>query len=483
MSVGNNNGGIVDITNVGKNLFVQTIPLLRSNMGLIEKSEYLDSVNLVAPKVTESFCHTFYRIVGLPVISSNKTDFYNPGHYGSEDTTDEELRRLIIDKSQDQELLKLEYIREVVNDANYKQFNNKDNLNYKFEIISNPIKTNLLNKDKKCFEYDSQDDNKSRTNSKCQKILRPFKCNSAVVNSIVPVKNKLCAPFVSEENAKIIGSKLHRTYLEYIARMRFGLDVSNNSEDNAYKEELMNTITDNGVAGLFQENVVSLTNIESYFVNQLIISFIDVCKQARGAILDNQKIIRQVISNYGSSPKTQLDLIQSLIKLKEQEKAKKDLILSQLPSASQEDNITLRNPISCPISNCFISLVQNDVSLIEKQIQELNNQKALTLQAYDSINSDVCYILGEHIGIGIVDVLAVILSLWLLPQEQLVSLFDISSFERLYRNNYLRNEIVTKRYNQNKEPLVPISDVIQSIDGIVYNLLDFASDIIEGQNI
>ena len=35
------------------------------------------------PVINESYCHAFYRILGLPVVSPNLNDFYNTGYFSN----------------------------------------------------------------------------------------------------------------------------------------------------------------------------------------------------------------------------------------------------------------------------------------------------------------------------------------------------------------------------------------------------------------
>lgn len=483
---GIDNGGSVDIEQLGSSLILERIPKQRSRMDMIENSDYLNSINQNLPKVQESFCHTFYRILGLPVINKDRSDFYNPGFLGNEDSTEQTERRENINKAQDSNLLKQEYLREINCDTNYKNFNNaNDNLTYKLDTISYPIKINILNKNSQPFDVDPQEDfieNREKF-QKTKKILRPFKCNAGICGTVTPIQLSLCAPFIAEQNAVVLNNKLSRTYLEYVCMIRFGLDVTNNSVDNKYKQQIQDTIENNyGSSGVFQEGINALTEIEAYIVGQLILSFVDMCKQVRSAIVDNQQVIRQINANYGSDPKLQLDLIQNIIKIKEQEKATKELILSQIPTNSQQDQTPLRNPVSCPLGNTFIAMVQNDLKRIEREIQELNNRKEESMRAFDSINKNIYYIIGENTGLGMLDITAIMISFWLISQEKLLAMLDGYSFKRMYRTQYLRNKTVKDRYEATEysNSQINIEDVISEIDKNVYNLLDFASNIIEG---
>ena len=73
--------------------------------------------------------------------------------------------------------------------------------------------------------------------------------------------------------------------------------------------------------------------------------------------------------------------------------------------------------------------------------------------------------------------IALMMSFWLLPQDQLLSMLDNESFNRLYLNTALRNSFVESR-NTSKKASHDISIVINSMDKIVLSLLMIASEII-----
>src|SRR5690606_34115527 len=157
---------------------------VRSNIHLQEGDTSSDQTNSKDPfpPLPESFCHTFFRILGLPVLHKNKVEFYNPGFYGTEDTKDEKTRRSKIDTAQDPNLIIFEKKREQVCNDNNLAFNSSDSkIKYRLEMMQSPLPINMLDPtagfdpllpDKKQIidNYPNRVDFK-----KVAKILRPFK--------------------------------------------------------------------------------------------------------------------------------------------------------------------------------------------------------------------------------------------------------------------------------------------------------------------
>jgi hypothetical protein len=72
------------------------------------------------------------------------------------------------------------------------------------------------------------------------------------------------------------------------------------------------------------------------------------------------------------------------------------------------------------------------------------------------------------------------LGFWLISQEELVSMFDEESFNRLVRDPSLYSDIVQERL-ENEAPLVPIADVMQSYDKNVALILKLAGSVVESE--
>ena len=493
----------IDIIGIGKSLILDQIGSIRSNLNLLEgdtvSEQKQSSQNF--PPVAESYCHAFYRILGLPVIHGNKVDFYNPGYYGDEDTQEDIEKRLKVDTSvQDFDLSMFEMRREQICNENHLAFNNANlKIEYRLEMMKAPMPINMLDPSPNFdpFSLDVKQINanfpKRNKFKNIGKILRPFKCVSYLVNNVVPSTNRVCAPFIVKNGT--LNKTLTCTYLEFVSRVRFSSDVKRFGDSDLYKSlktqiGALNDSAGSNILSDFAATINSFTDVETYIFLQLFISFVSICIKVKETRIKNQDLGNQLYNklyNTGENAsidktgKIQLGYIDRQIDQKKRERAEKSIILGQLPASGVGlDGIRLSNPINCITNNTFVSLVQGDINNVNNQIKELEQQKNNQLAMFNSINDSSFYVVGEVTGMGLIDAICLMMSFWLLPQDQLLSMLDSSSFNRLYREPKLHNAAVEKRKSGNY--MVAMSEVIKSMDKIVFNLLKIASNIVSSGN-
>jgi len=489
----------IDVSDIGNKLILQQIKPLRSNFNLRESDTETNAIKMALPwhPMIESYCHTFYRILGLPVINKSKNGFYNPGFLGDEDTSEEVERRAAIDGDQDTDLLQWERTREQMCSDNLLLFDNAETkLDYRLEMMKSPIDVNMLDQklsdpfapDKEEIELNFKDREKFK---KVGKILRPFKCTPYITENIEPSSNKICAPFVPADSAVIHNNKLTQTYLELVCRSRFAMDTNKyNDASDLFKTSLIDQMKKLNLLDKFQENISALSDVEAYIFLQLFSSFVSVCIKVKETRISNIKLANEIYAkiylsgeevSVNSSGTIEINSIDKQIAAKKQEKATRDFILAQIPTGGEYiDGIKLSNPINCALNHTFVSLLQNDVSSIDKDIEDLEQQKNNQLKLFNNINQTSFYVLGEVCGIGLIDIMVLMMSFWLLPQDQLLGLLDGPSFERLYRETSLHNTTVESRksYSGYYYSNISISYSIGSMDKLVLNLLNTATDIV-----
>ncbi len=158
--------------------------------------------------------------------------------------------------------------------------------------------------------------------------------------------------------------------------------------------------------------------------------------------------------------------------------AEKDIILSYLPTTIS--STPLMKTINCPLNGTFIKLVQNDFLNVKKEIDELNKKKLNMQTLFNKINKNAYYVLGEVTGIGLLDISAIMLALWMIPQESLLAMFDGQSFTRLYREPSLRNSVVKQRYDSTGDgnSSISITQAMKTFDKTVNIILNSCGDII-----
>lgn len=480
----------LDYLNISKNLILRNINSIRSNFQFNENQDNTEPN--ILPPMKESYCHAFFRILGLPVISADKTKFYNPGFYGNEIGQIEVERRNAIDRNQDQNLFTLETAREFINYGNGLKFEaNSTKYQYRFDLLKQPISVNLITENKGPFDYDQQiDEVSSRTVHKpVQKILRPFKCVPNLTNKVIPATNMICAPFVNEANSKLRNSVLTKPYLEFVARIRLSKDITSNTTENTLSQALSKKIEDlniESVLSSFSNSIKDLSVLELYIIEQLFITLIDACNK----INKERKSAQELIAKMESRLKNEdikftnegivFDTLEKWIQERQEKIAAKELLLSQIPGFKIAGIGNLNNKIPCILTNSFIELVQPDLENLKKELDALNKEKNKRVTAFNSLNSELFYLIGEVNGLGLIDVLAMMLSFWLISAEELVSMFDDESFNRLIKEPSLYSSVVENRRNNSSPPLA-ISKVMESFDKNVTLILKLADSIVESE--
>lgn len=496
----------IDVVQISNDLILGQVKNLRSNKHLQEGDSSSDQTlgGQSFPTLIESYCHTFYRIVGLPVISANKVDFYNPGYFGSEDTSEEEERRKKIDSNQDNTLLEFERKREQVCNDNLLAFENANTkLDYRIDMMQAPI--NIIMLDQKQSDPFAPDKKQITLNfpnrfkfKHVAKVLRPFKCTPWITNSIVPESKKICAPFVPSQDAVVLSTQLTSQYMEFVARIRFSSDVNKNGNSALY-ESIISQLSDLAKTftqlSQFISNISAFNDVEAYVFYQMFVAFVSVCLGIKEQRSSNINLAKEIYTNiYLTKQNISVDQsgnykfgqLDQQIDEKKKEKLLRSFIFAQMPVNSEfNDGVQTQNPINCVLNTSFIRFIQGDMSRLDNEIKELEQQKNNQLSMFDKIISETFYLLGEINGIGLVDIMAIMMALWLLPQKEFLAMFDGKSFERLYREHALRNSTVESRYSSTKTGYASISigDSIKSMDKLVLNLLMIASDIIESTNI
>jgi hypothetical protein len=318
---------------------------------------------------------------------------------------------------------------------------------------------------------------------KVSKILKPFKCVPNIINTIEPTSNQICAPFVGEQTQ--YKKPLSKPYLELVARIRFCSDITKNSKTNIYKQTTQTIITQllPNIDQTLLDSISSLSEIETYIFLQIFISFISACNKIKNEYDSNRKLGNEIYNMLEKEVSVQdesysYDSIDKQLSAKKSEKIIREVVFGYIPiKQTVVDGLGLVNPINCLLNDTFIKTIQGDVERINKEIAELEQKKASQMKLFNSINDSYFYLYGEVSGIGLLDIMAIMMSFWLIPQDHLLGFFDEQSFERLYLETSLQNDTVKSR---KEGTTVGISKSLNSLDKMVYSLLSIASNILVG---
>jgi hypothetical protein len=486
----------IDPLKISKTLILQDINNIRSNNQLNENPDRSDPNPL--PPRKESYCHAFYRILGLPVIAADKIRFYNPGYDGGDTTGDEQTRRLSIDGSQDQVLKVLEGIRENVNYENTLNFEGVETkLTYRFEMLQNPMKINMLDENKGAFDSDVQTDFVDARGifKPARKILRPFKCVPALTNNIMPITNIIAAPFVNENSAKLRNVSLNKSYIEFVARVRFSKDIKSVTANDPLIKALQNNIntitsgyTSTKISNSFNENIQDLSILELYIVEKMLSSLFNICnktfEEKRKALEIVARLSTQLDSESVSAQQNEIkfDTLNKWIDDRNARIDGMDLILSQIPNYTIPGVGSINNPMKSPLIASFIELVQPEIVQLRSEVDQLNSEKQKRIKLFNSINSELFYIIGEINGLGLIDIIAMMLAFWLITPEELLGLFDEPSFVRLYRDPSLHIDAVESRF-QARASSITIEQSITALDKTIMSLLQISEELIEASSV
>jgi len=482
----------IDPIEISKKLILRDINGIRSNLQLKDKTDPKEKIPFAPMK--ESYCHAFYRILGLPVISADKTRFYNPGYSGmNSSSSDEAANRKAIDDNQDPGLLIMEGIRESTTYNNTNSFNNvATKIQYRLELIQYPIKINIINKDIEAFKMDQQmDEVAKRTKYKpTRKILRPFKCTPGITNNILPVTNNICAPFMNDDDTSIRDVSLNKPYLEFVARIRFSKDIRSKTESNKLIEALKANISSfnndelSKMSTEFNNTLKGLSALELYIIEKMLTTLYYICKKTyeeKGKASNIVERLQSLLEGESiSSQKNEIrfDTLDKWIKERQSKIDEMELILSQIPNYSIPGIGLVSNPIKNPLISSFIEFIQPEINTLKKEVNELNAEKQKRLSLFNSINSELFYMIGEVNGLGLIDIIVMMLSFWLIKPEELLAMFDEPSFERLYNNTQLRVDIVEARKSSGVSK-VSIAKAMGALDKTISTLLEISEALIE----
>ena len=442
-----------------------------------------DTTELDNSNMHESHCHAFFRMLGLPVISS-AGKFYNPGYYGKQMSVDRDKIKNI-NNNQHSNLLRIEKNRESIAFENGETFlaGNDASIQYKINMLQYPRKLNVMKENIGPFAVDEQIEIvKNRTsNGQVTHILRPFKCNpsiAAVNKMLIPQKN-FAAPFYENTTTDEIYT-YEKTYLETVCRIR--LAPQSTLENNDFVNELKDQLSVVQISGqnIF-ENVLNNQNvIEIYISNIMFGVFVQTVLQYALKINEYRALATKLSINTDITTK-----LSNKINALTQNINYYDAARAFIPTdvVNNKGHLVSSNNLHPGIMLSDLMYILDSPSRqLRKELESAKMQRQRHRKEFEEITKDRFYFSGEVMGLGSIDIIAMMLSFWTISKENLVGMLDDSAFNRLYdgrRNRTLRNEAVEARKSGTN---VSIETVISKFDEAVYNLLALADSIIEYSN-
>ena len=433
--------------------------------------------------MNESHCHTFYRMLGLPIISSFNT-FYNPGYYGKQMFVDKDKIKKIND-NQHLGLVGDEEIRERIAFENGERFlgGNATATQYKIDMLQYPRKLNIMKEDIGPFESDSQFEiilNRVE-NQISYHILRPFKCNASIAapSKILVAKKNFAAPFY--ENTTTNETNIYeKTYLETICKIRFATKAT--IKNNEFIDNLKNELAAVQINGqnLFESVLNNQNVIEIYITNIMFGVFVQTILQYSLKINEYSSLATKLSLNADVATK-----LSNKIKTLKENISYYDAARAFIPTDVVDNKghlVSSNNLHPGIILSDLMLILDSPAKQLRTELENATTQQQRHRKEFEEITKERFYFSGEVLGLGSIDIMAMMLAFWIIPQDHLVGMLDESSFNRLYegrRNKNLKNEVVEARKSG---ATINIEEVIGKFDEAVYNLLALADSIIEYSN-
>lgn len=446
----------------------------------------------------ESRCHTFYRMIGLPVVDKDG-NMYNPGFDKKNNSSKENFKRkLKIFNNIDPKLIDLMSQREII----YKNYLNifgkqditasgmalssiqiRDSLSmFKGDKI-NPFDADIKNQsyemNNELLKYeilnlvDTYGNHPSDTIFSRSHILKPFMVDPRIEITVMPSKNFICVPFpeIDTDTAITSSLKLERPYLEQVCRDRFNTN-NNNNELGDFTKTIIDFIKNTNIIKddkllkkVFADKVVNPSD-----ENRFAILFNTI-----RSIIDNLVnyivIVHSVREKYNYYPVpnklgpefgcTTGQIVNNDIYNKPQDK---DLVEKFIKKTVNDLEKSVNNQLdSLKIKNDVVGFVFNDVipdisksgddSKEDIGLKELDKLKAIRDEECEKANEaikNIEIIMGEFSGLGLYDMYAIFTALYAIDKKVLVSLLDDLSFQRMISNKELICEEVNARINGEK---------------------------------
>lgn len=471
-----------------KEKFINPIDSFRSHnapivSGNLNQSELSSSI-----KVQESRAHAFYRMLGLPIIDPDG-NFFNPG-FGQKYDKEEIKRRLdiinsipismkqIVAKREQGSRTRFEFFDKATTDATVfsiamsipkgqRRFTPPVQTSVLSSLNEGPKQTHTITERKEFItsNYKKRDGSEiTNTFSSIDHILAPF-MTDPVINANVDPKSgsasvMIGAPFVDKINLEYEpGKYVKRPGIEFILRLRLRQqNILEQQTDNLGQVdlEMFGSWTEIGrenireIASAITGQVVDeddvskildgAGNVELYTLNDLVKALKGVIHTYRKSIERiaevSSKIIWVPVSNEGGPefgtdvstgfvvPKRFINswtLEQRIRKLQN----KSSIAKRQLEIGENEDDTSLT------FSDFTISEFQNISKIYDEQLQEEQNKRTrLEADASNALRT-IEIIAGEISGLGLVDILAIYISLWSLDISVLLNLIDDTAVQRI----------------------------------------------------
>ena len=464
--------------------FIQPIDNIRSHFnGLVN-----NNTNLNTPQYQESRCHTYYRMIGFPIVDPSNLNFYSPGYDPNLNTDAAGLAR------------NLAIANNIVNNkANYdfvnNQLNPRENIpnmysalwaaksvfaeavylgssyirsfDRQFGSVVNPFALNknqvqlIQERNADIFSF-FDDELQSFVNDKAlnsllssNHLLAPFVTDPRIDSSIRPIKNRIAAPFLFDKSQTKLfsGDYVQRPFIERVISVRFNNSNVMLNTGGQTLQDIINQINNN--PNITDPNLVALGSNpigQAYSSNQVIFqNYYKMVKIVIEELVDQIRQVQDIRQNINFQPipdpklgpesglpantlntaipndpnNTQIE--NQIVQLQQ-----KQIVNDAILDAGLQDGVP--DPGDFAFSN-IDDIVGDSTKNLKKSYQESISS---LMDARDQVGNDgitalqnIEIIMGEFSGIGLIDMIAIQMALWILDPASTLGLIDNRARDRI----------------------------------------------------
>ncbi len=474
----------VDIDKVYQNFIVE-IDKIRSHFSVQNNTIDLKSANSLGSNINvdreaqESRCHAFYRLMGLPVVSSDGKTLYCPG-YDKPNNANNVLNNGKLQTAQNisKELFKLMDVRENV-PRDFLAIFAQQGIDASALALSSVQTRPFVSSLEKEGPFDIQSKNQSHTlsgglgtlikdssgnpptklSSSRLHVLKPFMVDPRIDLSVTPNRYRLCVPFLKDKNETKLTDNvfLKRPFIEKVCRERFSISAKSlviGDHTNAVIENIKNdkSIKDQQlIKAIFETKLVTSEKIQfANYINiirSMLKKLSDSVDNVLPVIACSPTLFNQAKYNWIPIPNVRgpeygcitRDVIQQG-KDPFNTDADKELIYFLY----RQEVITINNKLRAKSKSDLGGFAFDDNEITPDAnssdawgnktlvaIDELKTKrKSITDQANSSLR-EIEIIMGEFSGLGLCDILAISAALWIVDKETLINMLDQTAIDRM----------------------------------------------------
>lgn len=509
------------------NDFISEIDSIRSyvniadNKGLLSNlkentfSKIIGSVK-VSDSPQESRCHAFYRLIGLPIVSDINSTFFNPGFdIDSNKNPDKMTNKFQIIKNISEEmydffLKREEYYSRFVSSTFAKQdlyagLIAMTAYNVGYRKFSDPLKTlDVFDTDNSSQVFvpilkDSNDTLIGEYNVSGSSVLsklrghciKPIMVDPRIDLTVMPSKNKIAVPFVSDKSKTKIAENIFvkRPLLEKVIRDRFSVSdqeskVGEKNQDFILYLKSIDSIQDFSIIQDIYKNNVFRLDEQNAFKNFFFIAnslMVEIVK-AQHDIQSAQSLYSWIPIPNSKGPEYGSTTASVFSNINDNLKTLNDKYIIELSARySLDQALAGIETVDATSENFAFQAISSPFDTNKSSSESIQSTIKKSLDSATQTRYDICkkandalrtieIITGEFSGFGLIDIIVIYNSLYIMDKSSLLGLLDDDAYNRakeIMDELSLREEFNLSR----NEIFASLSDLNKTIKNL-YDIVD-----------